>query len=135
MSKKQDILVNMHSKVIEELHRIDEIITSSIKEKKKESKKEKENDILKEKDKLLMKIAERENRDLTLLRKEYLTPSELNIIEKNNSIVSIDNEQVLDKIELNGIIYYYEDKENGKVYNTKSEIVGSLKNNAICFDT
>ena len=41
------------------------------------------------------------------------------------------NQEVLDKIEINNVVYYYEKKQNGKVYDITSNIVGVYSDNNI----
>ena len=40
-------------------------------------------------------------------------------------------ETIFDKTNIDRIEYWYEQKEDGKVYNIESEVVGTFKNNKI----
>ena len=91
--------------------------------------------------KLLENIAEGEKLDINMLKNKYLKTldmstldEEINTIDvkETNDIVSDTNsfeEIIFDKIVLDGNNYYYENKENGKIYDGKSNIVGCYKNN------
>ena len=86
--------------------------------------------ITEEKIKLIDKIALSENLDATYLKSKFLKSKEL--LNNNISLpVSTDSEELLDKVEINNIIYYYENKEKGKVYNTDYMEVGVFKANSI----
>lgn len=43
-------------------------------------------------------------------------------------------EKVLESIKINGIDYFYDNNNDGLLYNDKSEIVGRFKNNKALFD-
>ncbi len=97
--------------------------------------------------KLLENIAKGENLDINMLRNKYLNTfnnettkeedNDVNIESDNNedtetnvsSNINSFEEIIFDKIILNGSDYYYENKENGRIYNNKSKIVGIYKNN------
>ena len=74
---------------------------------------------------LIENIALGEGLDIEILKKKYLTSRE------NEE----DTDEVLDKITINNIPYYYENKEGGKLYDAKSNIVGKHVNNVIEFNT
>ena len=99
----------------------------------KKIKKEASLIIVEEKIKLLQKIAENENLDLNYLKSKYLKAKELLsfnsllVVNNNNN----DSEELLDKVEINGITYYYENKEKGKVFNSDYTEVGIFKSNSI----
>jgi hypothetical protein len=90
---------------------------------------------------LLENIAEGEKLDINMLKDKYLKT--LDISTLNDKISSIEIEEIeeptdynnsfeeiiFDKIILDGNNYYYENKENGKIYDSKSKIVGYYKNN------
>jgi hypothetical protein len=56
------------------------------------------------------------------LNSEEINSKELNLKELNSE------EIILDKIIINNINYYYENKENGNIYDSSSNIVGEYKN-------
>ncbi len=105
--------------------------------------------------KLLERISIGENLDLEMLKTKYLeepiinTTIFSNIISEQDSseqtfsdiaseersseeITSsedINNDEIiLDKITINNINYYYENKENGRIFDVNSKIVGEYKN-------
>jgi hypothetical protein len=96
---------------------------------------------------LLKRIAEGENLNLEDLKTKYLktkqTIPELSNETEELTIVSKDTEEyedteeneeiILDKIIIDNTNYYYENKENGKVYDTLSKVVGQFKNKQIIF--
>ncbi len=104
--------------------------------------------------KLLENIAKGEKLDIKELKDKYLkTLNNLsddikNEEENGNADDEIDEktvsleedtnsieEIIFDKIILDGSNYYYENKENGKVYDNKSKIVGIYKNNQFILNT
>lgn len=95
--------------------------------------------------KLLENIAKGENLNLEMLKEKYLNKlsdtteeTQIEVSEiKNDSNDNNDTENndtnsyeeiIFDKIVINGSNYYYENKENGKIYNSSSNIVGVYKN-------
>lgn len=100
----------------------------------KKIKKEMSKVLAEEKVSLLSKIAEGENMDINILKSKYLKSKELSILNKNTikSDTKI-NEELLDRIEQGDNVYYYENKEKGKVYDTDYTEVGVYKNNSISF--
>ena len=97
--------------------------------------------------KLLKRIAEGENLDYEMLKEKYLKSSTTKIVElsrlvdpvgpvgltEENEMVVYDNdtdelsEIIFDKIIINEKNYYYENKENGKIFDSSSNIVGVYK--------
>ena len=100
----------------------------------KKIKKEMSKVLAEEKVLLLSKIAEGENMDINILKSKYLKSKELSILNKNTikSDTKI-NEELLDRIEQGDNVYYYENKEKGKVYDSSYTEVGVYKNNSISF--
>jgi hypothetical protein len=106
--------------------------------------------------KLLEKISIGEKLDLEMLKAKYLNEEEPVIITNNittnitifsnitdisEEIISeetssevtseevITNEEIiLDKITINNNIYYYENKDNGRIFDVNSKVVGEYKN-------
>ena len=108
--------------------------------------------------KLLEKISIGEKLDLEMLKAKYLNEEEPVIITTNITIFSnisedissliitedassevvssdisseevVTNEEIiLDKITINSINYYYENKENGRIFDVNSKVVGEYKN-------
>jgi hypothetical protein len=84
---------------------------------------------------LLKKIAEGENLDYEMLKEKYLKSSSKEISDVNNTNIIDDqttidesSEIIFDKIIIDNTNYYYENKENGKIYDSSSNIVGIYKN-------
>jgi hypothetical protein len=63
---------------------------------------------------------------------EIITSEEIsseNIIDEDTSSEVITNEEIiLDKITINSINYYYENKDNGRIFDVNSKVVGEYKN-------
>jgi hypothetical protein len=85
--------------------------------------------------KLLKNIAEGENLDYEMLKEKYLKSSSKEISDVNNTNIIDDqttidesSEIIFDKIIIDNTNYYYENKENGKIYDSSSNIVGIYKN-------
>jgi len=51
---------------------------------------------------------------------KYLTPSEKKRATEQIPIMNVSRENLLDTIEINGITYFYENKEKGIIYNKKT---------------
>jgi hypothetical protein len=91
--------------------------------------------------KLLENIAKGENLDINILKDKYLKTLEISNVNEDEVEVKLEEdtnnddennsfeEIIFDKIIINGNDYYYENKENGKIYDTKSKIIGIYKNN------
>ena len=106
---------------------------------------------------LCKKIADGENLDFEMLKNKYLKKSSdvqqpeytiSNIILKESDELgesveseNLDNsdnsenseDMILDKIIIGGINYYYENKDNGKIFNSASKVVGEFKNKEFLF--
>ena len=85
--------------------------------------------------KLLKKIAEGENLDYEMLKEKYVKSSpiiiktEEPVVNDDTIIYSNDSDEIIfDKITINNKDYYYENKENSKIYDSLSNIVGVYKN-------
>lgn len=99
-------------------------------EYKKKIKKEYQQLLIEEKNKLLLKIAEDEKLNINDLKNKYLKVKEITPIETQVSTKE-ENEDLLDKIVLEGDTFYYENKEKGKVFNSDYNEVGVFKANSI----
>jgi hypothetical protein len=133
--KKSKEISEINNELFTSLENVEEnlnIIRDQISEYYKKIKKEYSKILIEEKYELLNKIAEGEKIDINILKSKYLKPKELlNLNESLNKIENIDSEELLDRLEVNGIIYYYENKEKGKVYDTEYKEVGIYKNKSI----
>ncbi len=126
--KKSKEIIALDNELLKQIETLNETIQIYQKKIKKESS----IIIIEEKIKLLQKISENEHLDLNYLKSKYLKSKEL--INFNNLLVSntnTDSEELLDKVEINGVIYYYENKEKGKVFNSDYNEVGVFKANSI----
>jgi len=112
--KEVQILDDLFISKITELH-------EEMKIQYKKIKQEYQTNLINEKYKLLIEMCNGEGLDLEKMRKKYLK------IESNLEFKNF-NETVLDKIEINGNEYYYEAKEEGIIYNNKSNPIGIYRN-------
>jgi hypothetical protein len=126
MKKSKEIYL-LQDNLLQKVEDINSIIYTYIKNIKKEYK----NNLIEEKNKLLLKIAEGEKLDINVLKKKYLKLKEQN----NKNIIiqegGLNDEELLDMVMIDNIVYYYENKENGIVYNKSNKIVGSYENSKI----
>ena len=114
---------------------IEENIQNIIDENKKEIKKEFYNYLIEEKLKLLMKISEGENLDFEELKNKYMKDKELiSLKEISNKDENTESYTILKKVILNNNEFYYEQKENGKIYDKNSTHVGYYKNDNFHFE-
>jgi hypothetical protein len=119
MKKNQEIK-ELYNTFVKHVNNLD----SELQEHLKKIKLDNKDLILHEKKKLLAEISKGENLNYKLLKKKYLS-----ILPENNIESDSDNESpVLNKTIINDIDYYYENKENGNIYNMNTEIVGSFIN-------
>lgn len=136
--KKSHEITELNNELFCSLNKLNEdveILSTQLPEYIKKIKKELNKIIADEKLQLLFKISEDYNIDINTLKSKYLKSKELNILNKNNIKLNTDiEEELLDKIEYNDSIYYYENKEKGKVYNINNVEVGIFKNNKILFN-
>ncbi len=122
------VLFNSLDSVEENLNVLREQIGDYYKKIKKEYSKI----LIEEKYELLQKIAEGEKLDINMLKTKYLKPKELmNLTESLNKTETNDSEELLDRIEHNGNIYYFENKEKGLVFDSDYKEVGVFKNKTI----
>lgn len=79
---------------------------------------------------VIQNIADGEKLDFNMLKKKYLNNS--NVITEENTF---DDETILDKQIIDGVAYYYEKTDNGKVYDSESNIVGNYINDEIILNS
>ena len=130
MTKLKEIK-QLHNIFIEHVNELDVQLQLQLKKIKQEYN----NNLIDEKIKLLSIVCQGENLDFNNMKKKYLKSKDLN----NNSINELNTEicieeDLLDKIEINNIEYYYENKENGTVYDINLNIVGIFINNEVKFN-
>jgi hypothetical protein len=106
------------------------ILDQQIQKQLKEIKKEYADNLVDEKIKLLMLVCSNEGLDFNAIKSKYLKPKEIEQIEVKEDVADtiLQEEDMLDKIEINGTTYYYQKKEKGNIYDLKSKQVGQYKN-------
>jgi hypothetical protein len=125
--KKSRELNNFHNELISQFSNIELIIDDY----KKRIKREYHQLLIEEKNKLLLKVSEGEKININDLKKKYLKPKEIIFTDELKITLSEDTEELLDKIIIDNDIYYYENKEKGKVFNISNNEVGIFKNGLI----
>lgn len=100
---------------------------SEIKNEIEKTKKEHQKIVLESNSKLISEIAKGENLDEIVLVEKYLKKSKSKDIKLELPKDSEVNEELLSHISIEGEDYFYEDKNNGNVYDSKSKKVGQYK--------
>jgi len=127
MKKLKELNV-IHSIFVESITELDLKLQAQLKKIKLEY----QHNIVDEKIKFLLTICTGEDLDFDKLKIKYLKSKELSHISKDEVIKkNIVEEDLLDKIDLDGIEYYYESKDKGIVYDFNSKPVGLYKNGKI----
>lgn len=133
--KKSKEIIEINNELSSSIYNINDNVETLIKQLKeyyKKIKKEFLKNLLEEKCALLNKIAEGENIDINILKSKYLKSKDLIHLNENlDKTVKDYSEELLTRIEYNGIIYYYENKEKGKVFDVNYNEVGLFKNRSI----
>ena len=101
-------------------------LDSQVKEQIKILQQEYNNNIIEAQINLLMEICEDNNFNFNDFKEKYIKKKNCS----NNKFIKID-EEVLNRIIIEDNTFYYENKENGNVYNSSSKIVGTVHNNKI----
>ena len=79
--------------------------------------------------KLLKDICDGENLNFDELKHKYLNEKEKKYIKEKVDTFKVLNESLLDTFESNGHTYFYENKEEGIIYDKKTnKSVGIIKN-------
>lgn len=120
-----------NKKIKEETEAFTKAITSYTSKLKKEYEKE----ILNVQISLLEQIAEGEDLNIIELKEKYLQKNEKKKDTKTVTSKTTVTEELLEKTEIGNNTYFYENKDNGNVYNTDSVIVGSFINGEIKLNT
>lgn len=119
-------LISLHSTFVDSINNLDIKLNEEIDKINLEY----EERLLNEKIKLLLLICENEGLNFEEIKCKYLKPKELSHIsipEKKEEM----KDDLLDRIVIDGIEYYYEPKDSGVVYDKKLNKVGIYKNNRI----
>jgi hypothetical protein len=124
--KKLKELKAIHALFVESITELDIKIQQQLKKVKLEY----QQNLTDEKIRLLHAICNGENLDFDKIKTKYLKSKELTYSLKDEAAKEpeIKEEDLLDKIEQDGIQYYYEPKEKGIVYSLDSKPVGMFKN-------
>ena len=124
-------LRDIHDIFVDSVNRLDGEILNKLKEIKLDY----QQNIIEEKIKLLIEICNGEGLDVDKIKSKYLKPKEINLIIPDDVKDETETEEnIMDKIELNGKQYYYENKERGIVYDMSSKPVGIYKNGSIILE-
>jgi len=118
-------------KILDLINEYTKDLTSEIEKIKKDHKKI----VLESNSKLLSQIAKGENLDELSLIDKYLKKSNKIPVVETLPEVSEKSIDLLNHLLLEGEDYFYEDKENGTVFNNKNKKVGEYICGQIKFDT
>lgn len=130
-------------KKLKEVKGIHDIFVDSINElnnklqiQLKKIKQEYQQNIIDEKLQLLIAVCNGEGLEFDKIKTKYLKPKELSKISLDEIIEDkeIIEEDLLDKIEINGKEYYYEDKDKGIIYDINSNPIGVYTNGNFVFN-
>lgn len=116
----------LHSLFVDSINNLNELLTEELDKINLEHKEK----IINEKIRLLLLICENEGLNFNQIKTKYLTTKELTYL-KNDREDTVNIQQLLDKITINEIEYYYEPKEKGLVYDSNSKKVGFYKNGKV----
>ena len=131
--KKLKNLKGIHDIFVDSMNELDGKCQVQLKKTKQEYQK----NIIDEKIQLLINVCNGEGLDFDKIKTKYLKPKELSQITTNDTVIEnaqIIEEDLLDKIEINGQEYYYEAKEKGVIYDIDLNQVGIYKNGEFCFN-
>jgi hypothetical protein len=131
--KKLKELKGVHDIFVDSINELDEKLQNQLKKIKLEYQK----NIIDEKIQLLINICEGEDLDFDKIKTKYLKSKELSQIVKEEIIIEtsqIIEEDLLDKIDINGVNYYYEAKEKGIIYDVNLNQIGIYKNGSFIFN-
>ena len=96
--------------------------------------KEHEKVLLEQKNELITNIAYGEGLDEISLREKYLNVVEKESSKKKETVTAVvTNDSLLDTVILKDETYFYENKENGNIYNSSSEKVGTYTKKQFVF--
>ena len=129
--KKLKGLKNLHSDFVDIINQLDEKVQDNLSKIKKEY----QHNITEEKVRLLIAICNGEGLDFDKIKGKYLKAKELSQTNFDTPIqeTTVIEEDLLDKVVVNGKEYYYEQKEKGIVYDMDSKPVGIYNAGKIIF--
>jgi hypothetical protein len=127
--KKYQEIKNTYELFVESINELDTKLQAQIKKLKQEQT----NLIIEEKIKLLKSICDGEGLDYDTIKYKYIKQKEINKSSTESVFIksSTHDENILIKTIINNNVYYYEQKENGIVYDTESNQVGLFIDNNI----
>lgn len=129
--KTSEYLKEMYPKINSLLGEIDNEVKESIKKIKKDNN----TTLIDEKINFLRIICEGEGLIFDELKNKYLNEKEKKCIKEHVNTICTSNEILLDIIEINDKTYFYENKENGIIYDRDTNNpVGVFINNKPIFD-
>jgi hypothetical protein len=125
--KKLKDLKCIHTIFVNSINELDIKLQDQLKNVKQEYQK----NVINEKMQLLIAVCNGEGLNLNTIKIKYLKASEISKVSVVEVVehIKIEEEELLDKIEIDGEQYYYEAKDNGIIYNQKSISVGVYKDN------
>ena len=129
MSTKK-INLKYAKKMKEEFSAFETVFNSHIEKIKKEHQKI----LIQKMNELISNIAKNENLNELELREKYLNIKEKYKKEKKEKKEIHVEESLLDHVVINEKNYFFENKENGKIFNENSEVTGSYKNGEFVFN-
>lgn len=129
--KSNECIKELYTKVNSLLGEIDkEVLDATTKQKK-----ENNTLLINEKIKLLKDICDGENLNFNELKHKYLNEKEKKYIKEKVDTIKVSTESLLDTFENNGHTYFYENKEDGIIYDKKTnKSVGIIKNGKPIFE-
>ena len=123
--KSNEYIKELYTKVNSLLGEIDKEVSDAITKQKKENN----TLLINEKIKLLKDICNGENLNFDELKHKYLNEKEKKYIKEKVETFKVSNESLLDTFESNGETYFYENKEDGIIYDKNTnKPVGVIKN-------
>jgi hypothetical protein len=124
--KKLKELKIVHNVFVDAINELDGKIQNQLKKVKQEYQK----NVIDEKLRLLIAVCNGEGLDFDKIKSKYLKAKELNKVSMEDIAEEkeVVEEDLLDKVEINGKQYYYEAKEKGIIYDLNSNPVGVYKN-------
>ncbi len=124
--KKLKELKDVHNVFVDAINDLDNKLQNQLKKVKQEYQR----NVIDEKLRLLISVCNGEGLDFDKIKTKYLKPIELSKVSLNDVVENKElvEENLLDKIELNGQQYYYEVKEKGIIYDLDCNQVGVYKN-------
>ena len=124
--KKLKELKGVHNVFVDAINELDTKLQNQLKKVKQEYQK----NVIDEKLRLLIAVCNGEGLDFDKIKTKYLKPKELSKVSLDEVIEDkeVEEEDLLDKVEINGKQYYYEAKDKGVIYDLNSNPVGVYKN-------